>query len=527
MGNKDGLYMGNPQIKSVGYEQHYTEHELKEYKRCMEDIVYFAENYIKVINLDKGLISYKPYAYQCDMLKQFDENRFNIVLACRQSGKSITSIVYILHYICFNPEKTVAVLANKGATAREMLSRITLALENLPFFLQPGCKAVNKGSIEFANNSKVVAAATSASSIRGMSVNLLFLDEFAFVENAAEFYTSTYPVVSSGNDTKVIITSTANGIGNLFCALWEGAQKKANEFVPYRVDWWNVPSRDETWKAMTIANTSELQFEQEFGNSFIGTSNTLISSNTLMGMQMQNPERCHRDVKYYEDPIRDHQYVMTVDVAKGRGQDYSTFTVIDSTFGNFKQVATFRDNMISPMIFPDIIVRVAREYNEALVIIESNDVGMAVCNDVYYEHEYENTFVESTVRKNGIGVMMTKRVKRIGCSNLKDLVELEKLSICDEHTILELSTFESKGNSYEAKGGNHDDMVMNLVMFAWFVSSEAFGDISTVDLKEMLFKEKMEQIENDVPPFGIISDGRESDNAYVEMQNAVKAWHDL
>ena len=278
---------------------------------------------------------------------------------------------------------------------------------------------------------------------------------------------------------------------------------------------------------MTIANTSELQFEQEFGNSFIGTSNTLISSNALLGLQMHSPDKTFRGVNYFEDPLLDHQYVITVDVSKGRGQDYSTFTVIDVTFGNFKQVATYRDNMISPMIFGDIIVRVGREYNDALLIVENNDAGMVVCNDIYYEHEYENMFVESSVRKNGIGVMMTKKIKRIGCSNLKDLIELGKLSVIDENTINELSTFEVKGSSYEASSGNHDDLVMNLVMFAWFVSSEAFGDISTVDLKEMLFKEKMEQIENDVPPFGIITNGKEFSNPHEEMANSVKAWHDL
>ena len=525
--NGNGGYMGNPLVRKDGLQTAFSAEEVEEYVKCMNDSIYFAENYVKVISLDDGLVSFKPYEYQKKMFKQFNDNRFNIVLACRQSGKSISSVIYILWYVLFNSEKTVTILANKGSTAREMLSRITLALENLPFFLQPGCKALNKGSIEFSNNSKIIAAATSASSIRGLSVNLLFLDEFAFVENASEFYTSTYPVVSAGKETKVIITSTANGIGNIFCGLWEGAQKKKNEFAPFRVDWWDVPGRDEVWKAMTIANTSELQFDQEFGNSFIGTSNTLISSNTLLGLQMHSPERNHRGVKYYEDPQEDHQYVMTVDVSKGRGQDYSTLTVIDSTFGKFRQVATFRDNMISPMIFGDIIVRVAREYNEALVIIENNDAGMVVCNDVYYEHEYENMFVESSVRKNGIGVMMTKRIKRIGCSNMKDLIELGKLNIIDEHTILELSTFEVKGSSYEASAGNHDDLVMNLVMFAWFVSSEAFGDISTVDLKEMLFKEKMEQIENDVPPFGVISNSGDSINKHEELVNEFKAWHDL
>jgi hypothetical protein len=520
-------YMGNPLVKKDGLQTSFSSEEVEEYMKCMHDPIHFAEKYVKVISLDDGLVQFKPYEYQKKMFKQFNENRFNIVLACRQSGKSISSVIYILWYVIFNSEKTVAILANKGSTAREMLSRITLALENLPFFLQPGCKALNKGSIEFSNNSKIVASATSGSSIRGLSVNLLFLDEFAFVENANEFYTSTYPVVSAGKETKVIITSTANGIGNIFCGLWEGAQKKKNEFSPFRVDWYDVPGRDEAWKAMTIANTSELQFEQEFGNSFIGTSNTLISSNALLGLQMHTPDKRFRGVKYYEDPQLDHQYIITVDVSKGRGQDYSTFTVIDVTFGHFKQVATYRDNMISPMIFGDIIVRVGREYNEAMLIVENNDAGMVVCNDIYYEHEYENMFVESSVRKNGIGVMMTKKIKRIGCSNLKDLIELGKLSVIDENTINELSTFEVKGASYEASAGNHDDLVMNLVMFAWFVSSEAFGDISTVDLKEMLFREKMDQIENDVPPFGIITDGQEFQNKHEAIAEEVRAWHDL
>jgi hypothetical protein len=480
-----------------------------------------------VIAPSQGLVDFKPYPYQKKLFKTFNENRFNIVLACRQSGKSITTVIYILWYAIFNPEKTIAILANKGATAREMLSRITLALENLPFFLQPGCKELNKGNVTFANNAKIVAAATSGSSIRGLSIDLLFLDEFAFVERDAEFYTSTYPVISAGAETKVIITSTANGVGNMFYKIYEGAQKGINEFKYSRIDWFDVPGRDEKWKAETIANTSELQFEQEYGNNFLGTANTLVSSNCLLSLKPEHPKKIELNVNYYQAPQVDHTYVMCVDVSKGRGQDYSTFTVMDITTGRFEQVATFRDNMISPMIFPDIIVKVARMYNEALVIIENNDVGQVVCNDVYYEYEYENTFVESSVKRGGVGVTMTKRVKRIGCSNLKDLVELGKVSIVDADTIDELTTFEIKGSSYEASQGNHDDMVMNLVMFAWFVSSEAFGNISTVDLKELLFAEKMKQIEDDVPPFGVISDGIEANNPYEELQNDIKAWHDL
>jgi hypothetical protein len=521
------FYMGNKLVKGDAVNQNFTKEEVSEYMKCMSSPIYFAEKYIKVIAPSKGLIPFKPYPYQKKMFKTFNENRFNIVLACRQSGKSITSVIYILWYAIFNPEKTIAILANKGSTAREMLGRITLALENLPFFLQPGCRELNKGNITFANNAKIVAAATSGSSIRGLSIDLLFLDEFAFIERDAEFYTSTYPVVSAGNETKVIIASTANGIGNMFYKIWEGSKKGINEFKSSRIDWFDVPGRDEEWKRQTIANTSELQFEQEYGNSFLGTANTLVSSNCLLSLKPEHPIKIERNVNYYKAPIEDHTYIMTVDVSKGRGQDYSTFTVMDITTGMFEQVATFRDNMISPMIFPDIIVKVAKIYNEALVVIENNDVGQIVCNDVYYEYEYENTFVESSVKRGGVGVTMTKRVKRIGCSNLKDLIELGKINLVDADTIQELSTFEIKGSSYEASQGNHDDMVMNLVMFAWFVSSEAFGDISTVDLKEMLFAEKMKQIEEDVPPFGIIDDKLSGASAYEEMANDMRVWSNL
>ena len=278
-------YLGNPNVKRDGVLQKWTPDLLKEYKKCMNNPVHFAENYVKVIALDAGLVPFHLYPYQKQMFKHFEENRFNVVLACRQSGKSISACAYLLWYALFNPEKTIAILANKGATAREMLSRITLMLENIPFFLQPGSKALNKGSLEFSNNSRIIAAATSGSSIRGMSVNLLYLDEFAFVERAAEFYTSTYPVVSAGKDTKVIITSTANGIGNQFHKIWEGAVQNVNEFQSFRVDWWDVPGRDEDWKKQTISNTSQLQFDQEFGNTFFGTGDTLINAETLMGFR--------------------------------------------------------------------------------------------------------------------------------------------------------------------------------------------------------------------------------------------------
>ena len=502
--NNEFGYLGNPSVKRDGVQSQFSRTEIIEYQKCMNDPAYFARKHLKVISLDDGLVPFDLYPYQEEMFDHFKQNRFTIVLACRQSGKSISSVGYILWYAVFHPEKTIAILANKGATAREMLSRITLMLENLPFYLQPGCKALNKGSIEFSNNSKIVAAATSGSSIRGLSINLLFLDEFAFVENDAQFYTSTYPVVSAGKDTQIIITSTANGVGNIFHKLWEGASTATNEFKPFRVDWWDVPGRDEKWKASTISNTSELQFEQEFGNSFHGRGNTLISSNHLLAQMARDPIHIIDNLFIYEEPIEGHDYILTCDVARGRGQDYSTFTIIDVSVDPFNQVAVFRDNMISPMLLPDLVYKYAMTYNKAYVIVESNDQGVVVCNGLYYDLEYENMFVESAVKKNAIGATMTRRVKRIGCSSIKDLIEQGKLNIHDANTIIEMTTFISKGTSYEASASNHDDLMMNLVLFAWFTSTDIFQSISDIDMKNMLYKEQLQAIQDDMIPFGFI-----------------------
>ena len=373
-------YLANNNVKKDGVIQEWSPEEVTEYAKCMKDPSYFTENYVKIISLDSGLVNFNLYEYQRKMFQQFEESRFNVVLACRQSGKSISACAYLLWYTLFHPEKTIAILANKGATAREMLSRITLMLENIPFFLQPGCKALNKGSLEFSNNSRIIASATSGSSIRGLSVNLLYLDEFAFVERAAEFYTSTYPVVTAGTSTKVIITSTANGIGNTFHKIWEGSVQRVNGFKPFRVDWWDVPGRDDKWKQETINNTSQLQFDQEFGNTFFGTGDTLINAQTLLDLRASPTIRNLEggDMLIYKEPIKEHEYLLVADVSKGRGQDYSSFSLIDISARPFEQVAVYRNNTISPLLFPNIIYKYAMVYNKAYCIVESNDQGSVV-----------------------------------------------------------------------------------------------------------------------------------------------------
>ena len=502
-------YNGNINVKRDGAVQQYTQSEVDEYVKCSKDSAYFAINHCKVINLDRGLVPFNLYPYQEKMFNHFNDNRFSIVLACRQSGKSISSVAYLLWYAVFHPDQTIAILANKGSTAQEMLMRVTLMLENLPFFLQPGTKALNKRSIEFSNNSRIVSAATSGSSIRGMSVNLLYLDEFAFVEDAATFYTSTYPVIASGKNTKVIITSTANGIGNMYHKLWEGAVQKINDYQPFRVDWFDVPGRDEAWKQQTISNTSLLQFDQEFGNTFFGTGDTLIDGSILMELRAKDPIKVLEGgtLLVYKEPEKDHNYICTVDVAKGVGGDYSTFNIIDVSVSPFEQVCVYRNNRISPLLFPNLIYKYCFNYNEAYVVVENNDQGTIVCNGLYHELEYENLHLESALKANGLGVMMNKKVKRLGCSTIKDIVDNRKLTIHDQDTIIEMSTFVAKGQSYEASDGNHDDLMMNLVMFGYFTLGDRFLDMTDISMKEMMFKQRMNEIENDILDWGYHDDG--------------------
>ena len=508
---KNEGYLGNNLIKRAGVETKYTKDEIEEYQKCSQDPTHFIEKYTQIISLDEGLVPFNLRGYQENLINHFNDNRFSVVLAARQSGKSITSCAYLLWYLLFTPEVTVAILANKGAIAREMVSRIVTMLETVPFFLQPGVKILNKGNIEFGNDSKLVAAATSSSSIRGMSINMLYLDEFAFVEDAETFYTATYPVITSGKDSKVIITSTANGVGNMFHKIYESAVHGNSEYKSFLINWFDVPGRDEEWKKMTIANTSEAQFEQEYGNSFLGTGNTLINADTLLGLRAIDPDWHKDNVNVYERPKYGHTYITTVDVSQGRGIDYSTFSIFDVTAKPFKQVCTFRDNMISPMLFPDLINKYCRPYNESLVIIENNAEGSMVATQLHYDIEYPNVFVQGMTKSTDIGITMSRKIKRVGCSTLKELLEENRLTVVDRYTITELMTYVNKGSSFEADRGYHDDMVMNCVLFSWFVTTDFFTNLTDTAVKDLLYAEQQKLIEDDMLPAGVFGEQRDDD----------------
>ena len=504
-------YKNNRRIKDHDVEFEWTQWELKEYAKCAKDPAYFARTYVKINNIDGGLELFDLYPYQEKMYELVNENRFSIVLAPRQSGKSIAFVVYLLWYAIFKADKNVAILANKEKTAKQLLRRIALALENLPFFLQPGCKTLNKLEIEFSNNSRLFASATSSDSIRGESVNLLYLDEFAFVDNDEEFYTSTYPVITGGKTSKVIITSTANGVGNVFYSIWRKSQQKKNSYASFKVRWQDVPGRDEKWKEETISNTSQRQFSQEYGCTFLGSGKTLIDEKTLLTLEGIDPMMFNNIISIYEKPRRGRTYVLTADVAEGGGDDSSAFSITDITERPFVQVAAYQNDRISPYLYGETIVRYAKMYNNAYVCIESNDQGGVVNYSVFSDLEYDNLYVESWVKKDKLGLKTTAKTKRIGCSNLKDLIETGQYVVNDKNTVEEICTFEAKGTSYEAANGNNDDLVMSLVLFSFLASTERFKNEFEIDLKKTLYSaEAVKQLQDaEIPPFGIIDDGQE------------------
>ena len=519
-------YLGNPNLKKANVQQQWTKEELKEYKKCMDDPQYFVENYIMIVSLDEGLVPFKLYDFQKDMIGTFHSNRFTICKLPRQSGKSTTIIAYLLHYVLFNPSVNVAILANKAATARDLLGRLQLAYEHLPKWLQQGVMSWNKGSLELENGSKILASSTSASAVRGGSYNIIFLDEFAYVPaNVAEqFFSSVYPTISSGKTTKVMIVSTPHGM-NMFYKLWVDAEEKRNEYIPIEVHWSEVPGRDDAWKEQTIKNTSEAQFNTEFECQFLGSIDTLIAPAKLRTLAYRQPMQSNAGLDVHVKPEEGHTYMLTADVSRGTSNDYSAYVVVDVSEIPYKIVAKYKDNEIKPLLFPAKIYDVARAYNQAFVLVEVNDIGEQVANTLQFDLEYDNLMMASMRGRAGqilgggfsggraqLGVRTTKAVKRIGCSNLKQLVEDNKIVIEDLDIINELSTFIIKGQSFEADEGCNDDLVACLFIFAWATDQQYFKELSDMDVRATMIREQQDLLEQDMAPFGFIVDGLEDEN---------------
>ena len=527
-------YLGNPNLKKANTRIDFTPDEVQEVIKCSEDPVYFIKKYIKIVSLDKGLIPFDMYHFQEEMVQKFHDNRFNIAKLPRQSGKSTIVTSYLLWYVLFNDNVNVAILANKAATAREMLQRLQLSYENLPKWLQQGILQWNRGSLELENGSKIMAASTSASAVRGMSFNVIFLDEFAFIPNhiADQFFSSVYPTISSGKSTKVIIISTPHGM-NMFYKLWHDAERGTNEYIPTEVHWSEVPGRDDVWKEQTIKNTSEQQFRVEFECEFLGSVDTLISPSKLRIMPYHDPMKENRGLAIFEQSIPDHNYVITVDVSRGVGNDYSAFCVMDTTTIPYKMVARYRNNEIKPIILPNIVVDVAKNYNNAYILCEVNDIGGQVADIIQFDLEYENLLMAAmrgragqqlgqgfSGKKTQLGVKMSTAVKQVGCSNLKALIEDDKLIINDYDTIAELTTFIAKGQTFQAEEGCNDDLAMCLVIFAWMAMQTYFKEMHDNDVRQRIYDDQRESIEQDMAPFGFINDGLE-DEYFADAQGDV------
>ena len=523
------VYLGNPLLKKANTPIEFTQDQILEFVKCKEDPVYFAKNYVKIVTLDKGLQPFQMYPFQEKLVNNFHNHRFNICKMPRQTGKSTTVVSFLLHYAVFNDNVNIGILANKAATARELLDRLQTAYENLPKWMQQGIISWNKGSLELENGSKILAASTSASAVRGMSFNILFLDEFAFVPNhiADSFFASVYPTITSGKSTKVIIVSTPHGM-NHFYRMWHDAEKGKNEYIPTDVHWSEVPGRDSAWKSQTIANTSEQQFKVEFECEFLGSVDTLIAPSKLKSLAYDHPLKRSAGLDVHEDVKVNHDYVITVDVARGVGNDYSAFTVIDITTFPHKVVAKYRNNEIKPMLFPSIIVDVAKNYNDSYILCEVNDVGDQVASIIHYDLEYNNLLMCSmrgragqivgqgfSGKKTQLGVKMSKTVKKVGCLNLKTMIEENKLLINDYEIIAELTTFIQKHNSFEAEEGCNDDLAMCLVIYSWLVAQDYFKELTDQDVRKRIYEEQRNQIEQDMAPFGFIVDGLDG-NSFVD-----------
>jgi hypothetical protein len=530
---KSEVYLGNGKLKKAGVQIDYTEEQLKELVKCSEDIQYFCKTYMKIVNIDEGIVPLDLYPFQFEIMNSVIQNRFSICKMPRQSGKTTTMVAVILWFVLFNESFNCAILANKASTAREILGRLQMAYEWLPSWLQQGIVEWNKGSLELENGSKILASSTSSSAIRGGSFSLVYLDEFAFVppELQEEFFASVYPTISSGSTSRVMITSTPKGM-NLFYKIWVDAEEGRNEYTPIQVHWSAVPGRDVAWKEQTIKNTSEDQFRQEFECEFLGSSNTLITPSKLGMLTFHEPMSQNENIKIWKEPIKNHVYAVAVDTSRGIGNDYSCFTVVDCTVVPYEVVATYRSNIISPMLYPSIIFDVGRKYNRAIVLVEINDIGQQVADILHHELEYEGILTAEWKGRAGqlltagfggksqqLGVRTTKQLKRLGCATLKTIIENDRLVLNDFEIIKELTAFSVKGTSYAAEQGYHDDLVMCLVLFSWLTGQEYFKEMTDIDIRKNLLEANEKAMDEEMLPFGFIDNGMTDNDDWGEFGN--------
>lgn len=513
---------GDPDLKPAGAQIPIPPECVLEYAKCAEDPVYFAEHYVKILTLDDGVINIPLRPFQKNIINTVKNERYTIVKCGRQGGKTTVMAILLVWFVLFTEQYHVGVMANKVDQSIEIMDRIKGIYRHLPKWMQQGIIKWNEKTILLENGSKIEAFATSSSGARGKSLNFILMDEFAHIDGNLQqkFFTSTFPIISAGKTTKLAIISTPNGF-EWFAKIWLDAIKEEdepgkNQFVPIEVNWWDIPGRDEKWKEETIRNSSAEQFRQEYSCEFIGSSDTLLSPECLSLLTYKNPTRTSQNVKIFEEPVKGHLYIIVVDVARGGGGDFSVFVVVDVTTFPYQVVATFRDNTIAPSIYPNYINHASKIYNDAYILVETNDIGGQVADILNDEFENEQLLTTGSTAKNGqvlgmgtrFGVRTTTPVKRIGCFALKGLMENQQI-ICNDAAIVdEFFTFIAKGTSYAAQESKHDDLVMCLVLFAWASTQRYFIDLLNSDTRQKLLERNEQMIEDNLVPFGVFDDGR-------------------
>ena len=520
-GNKKTRYNGNPNLKRAYIQTKWTQQMLMEWVKCRDDIVYFAETYCAITHIDYGTIKVQLRDYQREMLIEMHKNRMVACNLSRQLGKTTVVAIFLAHFVCFNEDKYVGVLAHKASMSAEVLDRTKQAIELLPDFLQPGIVEWNKGSIELDNKCKIGAFASSPDAVRGNSFAMIYIDECAFIPNFIDAWLAIQPVISSGRKSKILITTTPNGL-NHFYDIWNAAIEGKSGFVPYTAIWTSVKERLYTdgddgvfddgysWSSKMIASSSKEAFLQEHCAEFMGTNGTLIAGWKLSKLSWVDTDETETNFYQYKAPVEGHKYIAVLDPAEGRGQDYHAMHIIDITSMPFEQVAVYHSNKTSHLILPDVLLRYLMMYNEAWVYIELNSTGHSVAKSLFSELDYDNVICDSYT---DLGMKQSKRSKAIGCSTLKDLIEKDKLIINNKKTILEFRTFSEKGVSWAAEEGFHDDLVMALVCFAWLTTQMKFAEFCEKDdlrLANEVFARERELLYEDMLCPVIVTSGDET-----------------
>lgn len=532
-------FTGNIRIRGVGVPVQWDEQRLAEFTRCAEDPLYFFRNYVYIKDVDKeNLVLFKPRSYQEEMLDKMLHNRNVIVKLPRQCGKTTLSAAVLLWHLIFHHNFSILVAAHKGDKARDVLNNVKEMYEALPDFLQHGVESWNKGSIKLETGSRIRSSATSASAARGDVYNMVYLDEFAFVAKhlADEFVKSVIPTVSSGKTTKIFITSTPKGL-NLFYDMWEAAinpdPEKWSGYAHVEIKWNDVPGRDEEFRRNVIAQFGEDYFDQEYGAEFLGSSRTLISGSKLLSLtkRITRPLDATATTRKYLLPERGRKYAVTVDVSEGLGADYHAVVAFDITQLPYKVAAVFKSNQLDPLALPGVVHEFAVNYNNALVLVEAN-FGQQVGEVLYNEYEYENMVMTSKGKtgphakqerisagygtKVRVGLAQNANSKRIGCSNLKTLIEGDHLEVPDAWVVEELKRFAVNKKSYAAEDG-HDDLVMCLVLFAWMVDQGYVREETDVAARDRIREMNLQAIENDMMPTGWTVRGDEPEDEMIYL----------